>query len=186
MPRHGLSRRAVLGGAAAVTTAGALSATSAAPAAAASGPSAASAFQRALPAVSGIKKRRRVVDYEVMELAALLRAGVVTSVQVTQAYLDRIDRFNGPFETYGDNGLYNAFIRIDRDGALAASAAADARFAKARKTREDLPRCSAYRSASRTPSPSKASRPRTAATPTTATRPCGMPRSSPGCARRAR
>ncbi|MGW0631629.1 amidase [Streptomyces sp. NPDC002758] len=137
--RHRLSRRAVLGGAAAVTTAGALSAASAAPAAADSGPSAASAFQRALPAVSGIKKRKRVVDYEVMELAALLRAGVVTSVQVTQAYLDRIDRFNGPFETYGDNGLYNAFVRIDRDGALAASAAADARFAKARKTREDLP-----------------------------------------------
>jgi Asp-tRNA(Asn)/Glu-tRNA(Gln) amidotransferase A subunit family amidase len=138
-PRHGLSRRAVLGGAAAVTAAGAVSAATAAPAAAESGSNTASAFQRALPAVSDITKRRRVVDYEVVELAALLRAGVVTSVQVTQAYLDRIDRFNGPFETYGDNGLYNAFVRIDRDGALAAAAAADARFTKARKTREDLP-----------------------------------------------
>jgi Asp-tRNA(Asn)/Glu-tRNA(Gln) amidotransferase A subunit family amidase len=79
------------------------------------------------------------VDYEVMELAALLRAGVVTAVQVTRAYLDRIDRFNGPFETYGDNGLYNAFVRIDREGALAQAAAADAAFARARHTRAPLP-----------------------------------------------
>ncbi|MEU3985125.1 amidase [Streptomyces sp. NPDC026672] len=136
-PLDRVSRRAVLGSAAAVTAAGALATAGASPAVADSAP--ASAFQRALPSVSGIKKRRRLVDYEVMELAALLRAGVVTSVQVTKAYLDRIDRFNGPFETYGDNGLYNAFVRVDRDGALAQAAAADKRFAKARHGREELP-----------------------------------------------
>jgi Asp-tRNA(Asn)/Glu-tRNA(Gln) amidotransferase A subunit family amidase len=130
--RHTFSRRAVLGGAAAVTGAAAVSAAATTPAVADSGPSAAADFQRALPAVSDIKKRNRLVDYEVVELAALLRARVVTAVQVTQAYLDRIDRFNGPYETYGDNGQYNAFVRIDREGALAQAAAADARFAKAR------------------------------------------------------
>jgi Asp-tRNA(Asn)/Glu-tRNA(Gln) amidotransferase A subunit family amidase len=129
----------MLGGAAAVTGAAAVSAAVASPAAADSAPTAAAALLRALPAVSDIKKRSRLVDYEVVELAALMRARVVTSVQVTTAYLDRIDRFNGPFETYGDNGLYNAFVRIDKAGALAAAAAADARFAKARHTREDLP-----------------------------------------------
>ncbi|CAG6392987.1 amidase [Streptomyces cocklensis] len=142
-PATGFSRRAVLGGAAAVTGAAAVSAAVATPAAADPGsdsvPSAAARLLGALPAVSAIKKRSRLVDYEVVELAALMRARVVTAVQVTTAYLDRIDRFNGPFETYGDNGLYNAFVRIDREGALAQAAAADARFARARHTHEDLP-----------------------------------------------
>ncbi|MFG1806256.1 amidase [Streptomyces sp. NPDC049040] len=138
-PARSLSRRSVLGGAAAVTGAAAMSAAAAAPAAAQPAPSAAAHLLSALPAVHDIKKRSRLVDYEVVELAALMRARVVTAVQVTKAYLDRIDRFNGPFETYGDNGLYNAFVRIDRDGALAQAAAADARFAKARHSHEDLP-----------------------------------------------
>ncbi|WP_269430014.1 amidase family protein [Cellulosimicrobium funkei] len=62
----------------------------------------------------------------------LLRAGRLTSTQVTQAYLDRIDAFNGPFEVYGDNGGYNAFVRLDREGALAQAADADARLAAAK------------------------------------------------------
>jgi Asp-tRNA(Asn)/Glu-tRNA(Gln) amidotransferase A subunit family amidase len=133
----------MLGGAAAVTGAVAVSAAAVAPAVADSPATAhdaaAAAFTDALPSAASLPKRRRLVDYEVMELAALLRARVVTAVQVTQAYLDRIDRFNGPFETYGDNGLYNAFVRIDREGALAQAAAADAVFARARKTHETLP-----------------------------------------------
>lgn len=138
--RAGISRRAVLGGAAAVTGTVAVSVAVASPAVAESATASATAdLLKALPALSSVKKRARLVDYEVVELAALMRGGVVTSVQVTKAYLDRIDRFNGPFETYGDNGLYNAFVRIDRDGALAQAAAADARFAKARHTHEDLP-----------------------------------------------
>jgi Asp-tRNA(Asn)/Glu-tRNA(Gln) amidotransferase A subunit family amidase len=136
-----VSRRAVLGGAAAVTGAIAVSAAAAVPAVAdpASTAAVTAAYERALPTVSSIRKRSRLVDYEVVELAALMRARVVTAVQVTTAYLDRIDRFNGPFETYGDNGLYNAFVRIDRESALAQAAAADARFAKARNSGEDLP-----------------------------------------------
>jgi Asp-tRNA(Asn)/Glu-tRNA(Gln) amidotransferase A subunit family amidase len=74
---------------------------------------------------------RRLVDYEALELAALYRAGATTSVAVTQAYIDRINQFNGPFETYGyvDNGLYQAYVRIDADGALADAAEADRRIA---------------------------------------------------------
>ncbi|HZE50358.1 MAG TPA: hypothetical protein VE074_12395, partial [Jatrophihabitantaceae bacterium] len=41
-----------------------------------------------LPALRDIPHRARLVDYEVVELAALLRAGRTTSVQITQAYLD--------------------------------------------------------------------------------------------------
>ncbi|GHJ35514.1 amidase [Streptomyces sp. TS71-3] len=140
---HGVSRRAVLG-ATAVTGTVAVSAAMIAPArAAAATPATAdggatASFVAALPAASAVKKRSRLVDYEVVELAALLRAGATTSMKVTRAYLDRIDRFNGPFETYGDNGLYNAFVRLDRDGALAAAAAADERFAKARHSRAAL------------------------------------------------
>jgi amidase/aspartyl-tRNA(Asn)/glutamyl-tRNA(Gln) amidotransferase subunit A len=74
-----------------------------------------------------------LVDYEILELAALLRAGKVSSVELTQAYLDRINKFNGPFEIYGNNGLYNAFVRVDAQGALAAARAADQRIASARR-----------------------------------------------------
>lgn len=61
----------------------------------------------------------RLVDFEIHELAKMLRDGRTTSVALTQAYLDRIDQFNGPFETFDANGGYNAFVRIDREGALA-------------------------------------------------------------------
>ena len=44
----------------------------------------------------------------------MLRAGVISSVELTQAYLDRINTLNGPFETYADTGnYYNAFVRIN-------------------------------------------------------------------------
>ena len=59
-------------------------------------------------------------------MAALLRTGELTSQQITLAYLERIDRLNGPLETYNDNGGYNAFVRIDREQALAQSQDADA------------------------------------------------------------
>ncbi|WP_445152597.1 amidase [Baekduia sp. Peel2402] len=77
------------------------------------------------------REDKRLVDYEALELAALYRAGATTAVAVTQAYLDRIAEFNGPFETYGfvDNGLYQAFIRIDADAALKMAADADRRIA---------------------------------------------------------
>jgi Asp-tRNA(Asn)/Glu-tRNA(Gln) amidotransferase A subunit family amidase len=86
----------------------------------------------ALPDARALAKEdRRLVDYEALELAALYRAGATTAVAVTQAYLDRIAEFNGPFETYGfvDNGLYQAYVRIDADGALKMAAEADRRIA---------------------------------------------------------
>ncbi|MBP2706380.1 amidase [Microbispora sp. RL4-1S] len=92
-----------------------------------------------LPSAKDIPHRSRLVDYEIVELAALLRAGKVSSVELTQAYLDRIHKFNGPFETYGNNGLYNAFVRLDEAGALAAARAADKRLAACRRGGEAVP-----------------------------------------------
>lgn len=118
-----VSRRAVLGGVSAVGLVAAV------PAAAAT----------AAPERVRVRERDRLVDYEVVELAALLRAGTVTAVQVTTAYLERIDRFNGPFEVYDDNGGYNAFVRVDREGALAQARAADERLAEHRRTGARVP-----------------------------------------------
>jgi Asp-tRNA(Asn)/Glu-tRNA(Gln) amidotransferase A subunit family amidase len=89
-----------------------------------------------LPSVASVKNRLekvRTVDLEILELAALLQAGELTSVELTTLYLDRIDALNGEFETYNDNGAYGAFIRIDRADALAGAKAADARLDAARK-----------------------------------------------------
>ena len=96
----------------------------------------------ALPDARALAKEdRRLVDYEALELAALYRAGATTAVAVTQAYLDRIAEFNGPFETYGfvDNGLYQAFVRIDADGALKMAADADRRIAVERTAATPAP-----------------------------------------------
>lgn len=55
-----------------------------------------------------------------VELAALLRSGEVTSVEATQAHLDRIAAVDES---------YHAFLRTDSDGALAAAADVDRRRA---------------------------------------------------------
>jgi Asp-tRNA(Asn)/Glu-tRNA(Gln) amidotransferase A subunit family amidase len=83
-------------------------------------------------AKSVLADERELVDHEVMELAALLQAGEISSVELTEAYYERINKFNGPFETYADNGLYGAFIRINEDIGLSAARAADERLAAAR------------------------------------------------------
>jgi amidase/aspartyl-tRNA(Asn)/glutamyl-tRNA(Gln) amidotransferase subunit A len=72
----------VLGGTAAGT---ALALTSQNPAAAAP----------TLPDARSIPHRSRVVDYEIVELATLLRAGRLSSVEITQAYLWNIDHVPG-------------------------------------------------------------------------------------------
>jgi Asp-tRNA(Asn)/Glu-tRNA(Gln) amidotransferase A subunit family amidase len=88
----------------------------------------------ALPDARALKSSRRdLVDHEVVELAAMLQAGIVSSVELTQAYLDRIKKLNGPFETYADNGLYNAFVRLDEGIAMTDARAADQRLAAARR-----------------------------------------------------
>ncbi|MGI8721421.1 MAG: Asp-tRNA(Asn)/Glu-tRNA(Gln) amidotransferase subunit GatA [Geodermatophilaceae bacterium] len=55
-----------------------------------------------------------------VEIAALISAGEISAVAVTQAHLDRID---------SDDGALHAFLRVDTDGALAAAQAVDDRRA---------------------------------------------------------
>ncbi|CAB4909405.1 unannotated protein [freshwater metagenome] len=131
----GLSRRSFVGRASVAGAAGALLASGAlAPAARAADTDA----LPGLPSVAAVKARLeaeklRTVDLEIVELAALLQAGELTSVDLTTMYLERIDALNGAFETYDDNGAYGAFVRVDRDGALAGAKTADARLQAARK-----------------------------------------------------
>jgi Asp-tRNA(Asn)/Glu-tRNA(Gln) amidotransferase A subunit family amidase len=114
----GTTRRGFIAGSGAAALAGGL------------GVAAASARADAwLPDVGDLKRSKRdLVDHEVVELAAMLHAGVVSSVELTKAYLARIKALNGPFESYADNGLYNAFVRIDEERALAEAKAADKRL----------------------------------------------------------
>lgn len=79
----------------------------------------------ALPPRDSIRPRERDVDYEIVEMAVLFREGELTSQKITQDYLDRITDFNGTFETYDENGGYNAFVRIDRMEALEQARLAD-------------------------------------------------------------
>jgi Asp-tRNA(Asn)/Glu-tRNA(Gln) amidotransferase A subunit family amidase len=128
--RRFLGKSAVVGAGAMVLSSGVLSGATVGTAAAADG-----IGSNALPSVADVKKRLqdvRLVDLEILELAALLQAGELTSVEITQAYFDRIDTFNGPFETYGITAGYNAFVRVDKADALASAAAADERLKAAR------------------------------------------------------
>ncbi len=72
------------------------------------------------------------VHMQVAQLSGLLQSGQISSVELTQAYYTRINQFNGPFETYADNGLYNGFVRVNVDGALQAANLADERITAAR------------------------------------------------------
>jgi Asp-tRNA(Asn)/Glu-tRNA(Gln) amidotransferase A subunit family amidase len=60
-----------------------------------------------------------------VDLARGLRAGKWSAREVVEAFLDRITRLNGPFESFADNGHLNAFIRVFREQALADAALAD-------------------------------------------------------------
>ncbi|SIR22815.1 amidase [Micromonospora avicenniae] len=130
--RSGVSRRFLLGGGAAAAGATVAGFVTAQPATASPGSTPDLLTQ--LPSIGQIPRRSRIVDYELGELIVLLRARQVTSVELTEAYLDRIERLNGPFEVYGDNGGYNAFVRIDREGALAQAAAADSLLRHGRRS----------------------------------------------------
>jgi Asp-tRNA(Asn)/Glu-tRNA(Gln) amidotransferase A subunit family amidase len=147
---RGVSRRGFLGRAGVVGAAGAaLVASTTAPAGAApvvskkakaSGVATRATAAPPLPDVAAIKAQNKpLVDHEIVELAALLRAGETTAIDLTQAYLNRIEKFNGPFEVYGDNGGYNTFVRIARDEAIAQARAADRRIAVERAGGEPAP-----------------------------------------------
>lgn len=129
-PDHeGLSRRSFVGRAGLVGVAGAVVASGAlaAPARAADAPA-----LPGLPSVADVKARlttgARIVDLDVVELAALLQARELKAVDLANLYFARIDEFNGEFELYGDNGGYNAFVRVDKADALAGAKAADERL----------------------------------------------------------
>ncbi|MEX2355825.1 MAG: amidase [Thermaerobacterales bacterium] len=66
-----------------------------------------------------------LIERSATELAALIKARQLSAVELTQAYLDRIDRFNG---------YLSAYITVCRDEALAAAAEADARLARGEET----------------------------------------------------
>ncbi|HEY0277178.1 MAG TPA: amidase [Solirubrobacterales bacterium] len=86
-----------------------------------------------LPTVAEVLAQDRALyERDIIELATLLQAGEVTSVEVTETFIERIEALNGPFESYAPNGGLNAFVRIDEAGALADAAAADTLLAEAR------------------------------------------------------
>ena len=79
----------------------------------------------ALGTTSCASTARRPADLTelgVVDAARLIRAGQVSSVELTQAYLARADA----------RGDLNAFVTLDRDGALAAARRADAELAAGR------------------------------------------------------
>lgn len=64
-----------------------------------------------------------------MRLAAALRRRELSSVELTRAYLDRIERLDGARSFDGNLHHINAFVRVDAEHALAEAAAADRRRA---------------------------------------------------------
>jgi len=137
-----MDRRSFLvrtGGAAAVAGAAAAFGPAASVLAAPKSPAASTAASPLPSAQAVLADGRDLVDHEVVELAALLQAGEVSSVELTQAYLDRINSLNGPFETYADNNHYNGFVRIDEAGALAAARTADEALAAGRRDGTAVP-----------------------------------------------
>ncbi len=68
-----------------------------------------------------------LADLDVVELVALLRDRTVSSLEVVDACLARIDARDGRHSFDGDPGSINAWVRVYPDEARAAAVAADAR-----------------------------------------------------------
>lgn len=68
---------------------------------------------------------KRIIDRTAAELSADIREGRLTSVEVTTAFLDRIDAVDGTVK---------AFLHVDREGALATAAEVDADIAAGKET----------------------------------------------------
>lgn len=67
----------------------------------------------------------QLVEADVVEMQAAMNAGVTTSVELTQAYIDRIDAYDKVTVTGGARPL-NSIITVGEQAALTAAAAADA------------------------------------------------------------
>lgn len=65
-----------------------------------------------------------IVEADVVAMQAAMNAGVITSVELTQQYLDRIDAYDDVVVAGGSRPLASV-ITVNRDSALAAAAAAD-------------------------------------------------------------
>ena len=139
-----------------------------------------------LPDVKTLKgSKRDLVDHEVVELAAMLHAGWVSSVEITQAYLDAHQRAQRPVRDLRRQRPLQR-VRPDRRGGRARRGArgrqAPVGPAAAATRRRG---CAASRWASRTRSGPRASSSRTARPRSPATSRCATPRRSRGCAPRA-
>ena len=62
----------------------------------------------------------QLIRLSALQMADLLRAGTITSVELTQAHLDRITAVDG-----GENGIH-AFLHVNTEEALAVAAEVDA------------------------------------------------------------
>ncbi|MCO8161720.1 hypothetical protein NJC38_06070 [Pseudomonas sp. 21LCFQ010] len=75
-----------------------------------------------LPSRSSIGCPNRIVDYQLAEMAVLLRSGELTAEQLTIASLARLYRFEESLKGYGDNSLS---VHIDAQQALTRARLAD-------------------------------------------------------------
>ena len=66
---------------------------------------------------TGLEGLDPLVTLTALQMAEKLRAGEITSEQLTRAHLDRIEQVNG---------VLNAFLVVDAEGALAAAKEVDA------------------------------------------------------------
>jgi Asp-tRNA(Asn)/Glu-tRNA(Gln) amidotransferase A subunit family amidase len=64
---------------------------------------------------------------DVVEASVAMRAGQLSSVELTRSYLRRIELVDDRPSLEGDPGSINAFVRMDAESALEAAAAADRR-----------------------------------------------------------
>jgi aspartyl-tRNA(Asn)/glutamyl-tRNA(Gln) amidotransferase subunit A len=78
-------------------------------------------------------------DLGVLEAASLLRAGLLSSRELTAACQSRIEKRNGPVTFDGSPTAINAWIRLYPDFAAQLAAAADAKLARARRRRRSVP-----------------------------------------------
>lgn len=148
MQADGFNRRAFLAGGAAagammlpgVEASAADATTSAADATTATRPTRSQAAEAVLPAPGPIAARHaNPADLGLLEAAALLRARVISSRELTEACQSRIASRNGPVSFDGSPSTINAWIRLYPDKAEQLATAADSRLAAAHRAKTHAP-----------------------------------------------